>query len=91
MNSSHITITLQNPSPLPINFLKLTLTDSLAPLTRAILGEPGLSATEVYELEREVCLDSRRVLWWDEDEGGTRIEGGEKKVIKVGVLGKVGW
>lgn len=93
--TSTIQITLENASPIPINYLKLSFEDSTVRAATRIAQDNELGAEEAYELDWDVR--NRSVFTWEnpvtlgagEGEEGLIIPGG-RKVLKIKCLGKVG-
>ncbi|KAJ7063346.1 TRAPP II complex [Mycena amicta] len=84
---STIRITLENVSPLPIDFLRLVLDDSTIAPGQQALASGELSVFDTYETEYDLL--HRPVFSWNKDE--TRdIPPGHKLTINVNCYGKVG-
>ncbi|KAI0031712.1 TRAPP II complex [Vararia minispora EC-137] len=86
---STIRLTLENVSPLPVDFLRLTFDDSTVGPAQAALAEGELSVFETYETE--YALLKRPVFSWDAARHeGRVIRPGQKEVVEVVCAGKVG-
>ncbi|BGO92090.1 hypothetical protein NBRC10512_000821 [Rhodotorula toruloides] len=84
---STIRIGLENTSPSPVDFVKVTFSDSLSASTQAYLAENELSAPEVYELEADGV--HRPVFRWDGSPKMTILPGASH-VLEIQCLGKIG-
>lgn len=86
---STIRITLENVSPLPIDYLNLTFDDSTMGLAQQALLEGELSVFDTYETEYD--LVHRQVLTWDAENGKIEIPPGKMMTMTVNCFGKAGW
>jgi hypothetical protein len=86
---SVIRLTLENVSAFPVDFLKLTFEDSTVAPVRQILADGDLSISERYEIEYDLLR--RPVFHWRSREEPNNIKPGQKVVLNIGCLGKVGW
>lgn len=93
--TSTIQITLENTSPIPINYLKLSFEDSTVRAATRVMQENELGAEEAYELDWDVR--NRSVFTWENPMTLGAGEGDEclivpggRKVLKIKCLGKVG-
>lgn len=84
-----IRLTLENVSAFPVDFLKLTFEDSTIAPVRQILTEGDLSVSERYEIEYDLLR--RPVFNWRSREEPSGVKPGQKAVLTVACLGKVGW
>ncbi|KAG5727958.1 Transport protein particle subunit [Termitomyces sp. T112] len=86
---STIRITLENVSPLPIDFLKLVFDDSTIAPAQQALSEGELSVFETYETE--YSLMQRPMFSWSRGEAkDIHIRPGQKVTLSVTCIGKVG-
>ncbi|GAA6025577.1 hypothetical protein JCM11491_005997 [Sporobolomyces phaffii] len=87
---STIRIALENTSAVPIDFVKLSFTDSLAQSIEAYLADHDVPAVEAFELASEV--QHRPVFTWDGAASNTTtsILPGAAHVLEVKCLGKIG-
>ncbi|KAK4057137.1 hypothetical protein OIO90_001632 [Microbotryomycetes sp. JL221] len=83
-----IRIALENTSPSPVDFCKLSFVDSHATLTEAYLVENELSPSEAYEIESDNV--HRPVFSWQRQSETIQIQPGSSIVLVVQCLGKVG-
>ncbi|KAF7338264.1 hypothetical protein MVEN_02051700 [Mycena venus] len=84
---STIRITLENVSPLPIDFLRLVFDDStIAPVQQA-LATGDLSVFDTYETEYDLL--HRPVFSWNKEDAKD-IPPGQKLTVNVNCYGKVG-
>lgn len=86
--STTIRLTVENVSLLPINFLKLTFDDSTIAPMQQMLGEGALSIAETYEVEYD--LRRRPVFQWRAKDEPKEVRPGQKSVLTVSCLGKIG-
>ncbi|KAF8077925.1 TRAPP II complex [Lyophyllum atratum] len=84
---STIRITLENVSPLPIDFLRLVFDDSTIAPAQQALAEGELSVFDTYETE--YSLIQRPVFSWNKEEAKI-IQPGQKLSLTVTCIGKVG-
>ncbi|BGP16900.1 hypothetical protein JCM10213v2_004908 [Rhodosporidiobolus nylandii] len=84
---STIRIGLENTSPCPIDFVRLTFTDSLSASTQAYLAENDLPAAEAYELEADSL--QRPVFRWSGSTAASILPGASH-VLEIQCLGKIG-
>ncbi|KAF7304920.1 hypothetical protein MKEN_01206300 [Mycena kentingensis (nom. inval.)] len=84
---STIRITLENVSPLPIDFLRLVFDDSTIAPAQAALASGELSVFDTYETEYDLL--HRPVFSWNKDDTKD-IPPGHKLTINVNCYGKVG-
>ncbi|KAF5380960.1 hypothetical protein D9615_003973 [Tricholomella constricta] len=84
---STIRITLENVSPLPIDFLRLVFDDSTIAPAQQALAEGELSVFDTYETE--YGLIQRPVFSWNNEEDKS-IQPGQKLSLTVTCIGKVG-
>lgn len=85
---SSIRITLENVSTLPIDFVRLSFDDNTIAPAQQALADGELSVFDTYETEYE--LIQKPAFSWDARES-KEIPPGEKTVLTVTCLGKVGW
>ncbi|KAG6850996.1 hypothetical protein H0H93_004483 [Arthromyces matolae] len=86
---STIRITLENVSPLPIDFLRLVFEDSTIAPAQQALAEGDLSVFDTYETE--YSLIQRPVFSWNQEEGkDIHIRPGQKVTLSITCIGKVG-
>lgn len=88
LRRSTIRITLENVSPLPIDFLRVVFDDSTIAPAQQALAEGDLSVFDTYETEHG--LIHRPVFSWNKDEE-KEIPPGQKLTLSVKCIGKVGW
>lgn len=86
---SAIRITLENVSSLPVDFVRLTFDDSTIAPAQQALADGELSVYDTYETEYD--LIHRPVFTWDSSSSTQSAGPGEKLVLNVNCLGKVGW
>ncbi|RDB21392.1 hypothetical protein Hypma_011623 [Hypsizygus marmoreus] len=84
---STIRITLENVSPLPIDFLRLVFDDSTIAPAQQALAEGELSVFDTYETEHS--LIQKPVFSWNKEEAKA-IPPGQKLTVTVTCIGKVG-
>lgn len=85
------TITLQNASSCPVDFVLFTFQDSTTRQLQSALSNKDLLPVEVYELELK--LAAKPALRWrrqGQDPGDCSIAAGQKATFTVDVLGKPG-
>ncbi|BGP55929.1 hypothetical protein JCM8202v2_003536 [Rhodotorula sphaerocarpa] len=82
-----ISITVENTSATPVDFVQLTFSDSLTTSAQAYLAESGLDAAEVYMLESDAA--ERPVFRWHGDLE-TSIPPGASHTLEVACRGKLG-
>ncbi|KAG6866933.1 hypothetical protein C0991_003849 [Blastosporella zonata] len=86
---STIRITLENVSPLPIDFLRLVFDDSTIAPAQQALSEGEMSVFDTYETE--FSLIQRPVLSWNQDDAkDIHIRPGQKMTLTITCIGKVG-
>ncbi|KIJ69369.1 hypothetical protein HYDPIDRAFT_24212 [Hydnomerulius pinastri MD-312] len=85
---STIRLTLENVSAVPIDFLRLSFDDSTITPAQEALSEGQLSVFETYETEYN--LIHRQAFSWHRDKEVKVINPGQKIVLSVTCLGKVG-
>jgi hypothetical protein len=85
---STIRLGVENTSSCPIDFVKLSFTDSYTESTQQYLEEGEISSSEAYELESDIIR--RPVFSWS-GESALAIPPGSSAIIEVSCLGKVGW
>ncbi|KAG6900876.1 hypothetical protein C0993_009994 [Termitomyces sp. T159_Od127] len=86
---SNIRITLENVSPVPIDFLRLVFDDSTIAPAQQALSEGQLTVFETYETE--YSLIQRPVFSWNQEEvKDIHIRPGQKITLSVTCIGKVG-
>ncbi|KAH7889670.1 TRAPP II complex [Phlebopus sp. FC_14] len=83
-----IRLTLENVSALPVDFLRLSFEDSTIGPAQEALSEGNLNAFESYEIEYD--LVHRPAFSWQSDNEVKVINPGQKIVMSVTCLGKVG-
>ncbi|KAG8813731.1 hypothetical protein FRC17_001450 [Serendipita sp. 399] len=86
--STTIRLTVENVSALPIDFLKLTFDDSTIAPMQQLLNEGELTVAETYEAEYD--LQRRPVFQWKSKDEPTEVRSGQKAVLTVSCLGKIG-
>ena len=86
---SSIRLTLENVSPLPIDFLRLTFDDSTIAPAQQALSEGELSVFDTYETEYN--LIHRPAFSWTQEQGQLEILPGRKVAVVIAFTGKVGW
>ncbi|KAJ7155939.1 TRAPP II complex [Mycena crocata] len=84
---STIRITLENVSPLPIDFLRLAFDDSTIAPAQQALANGDLSVFDTYETEFDLL--HRPVFSWNKEDAKD-IPPGHKLTINVNCFGKVG-
>ncbi|KAJ7285808.1 TRAPP II complex [Mycena rebaudengoi] len=84
---STIRITLENVSPLSIDFLRLVFDDSTIAPAQQALANGGLSVFDTYETEYDLL--HRPVFSWNKDDTKD-IPPGHKLTVNVNCYGKVG-
>ncbi|KAF9075275.1 TRAPP II complex [Rhodocollybia butyracea] len=82
-----IRITLENISPLPIDFVRLAFDDSTIIPAQQALAEGDMSVFETYETE--YALIHRPVFSWNKNDSVT-IGPGRKVTLTINCFGKVG-
>jgi hypothetical protein len=85
---STIRITLENVSPLPIDFLRLVFDDSTIAPAQQALANGDLSVFDTYETEYDLL--HRPVFSWNKEDAKD-IPAGQKLTVNVNCYGKVGW
>ncbi|KAG6909694.1 hypothetical protein DXG01_015895 [Tephrocybe rancida] len=86
---STIRMTLENVSPLPIDFLRLVFDDSTIAPAQQALSEGEMSVFETYETE--FSLIQRPVFSWDKENAkDIHIRPGQKLTLTITCIGKVG-
>ncbi|KAF9227891.1 hypothetical protein BS17DRAFT_693370 [Gyrodon lividus] len=85
---STIRLTLENVSALPIDFLKLSFEDSTVSPAQEVLSEGGLGVFETYETEYDLL--HRQAFSWNGDKEVKVVKPGQKIVVSVTCLGKIG-
>ncbi|KAK4051457.1 hypothetical protein OIV83_002941 [Microbotryomycetes sp. JL201] len=83
-----IRIALENTSPLPVDFVKLSFADSHAVMTEAYLADNEHSASDAYEIESDNLY--RPVFSWKQLDGAQMVDAGSSVVLEVQCLGKAG-
>lgn len=89
IHSSTIRLTIENVSTLPIDFLKLTFDDSTIAASQQVLAEGDLPIALVYETE--YGLIRKPVFSWRTRDEPKEVKPGQKAVLTVSCLGKIGW
>ncbi|KAJ7940592.1 TRAPP II complex [Mycena leptocephala] len=84
---STIRITLENVSPLPIDFLRLVFDDSTIAPAQQALANGDLSVFDTYETEYDLL--HRPVFSWNKEDAKD-IPAGQKLTVNVNCYGKVG-
>ncbi|KAJ6496720.1 TRAPP II complex [Mycena vitilis] len=84
---STIRITLENVSPLPIDFLRLVFDDSTIAPAQQALANGDLSVFDTYETEYDLL--HRPVFSWNREDAKD-IPPGQKLTVNVNCYGKVG-
>lgn len=84
---SVISITLQNISSLPVDYLNVTFNDSIRDDTEVKLAEGNLLSPSVYELEYDIVKNP--VFAWDATFHG--IQPAKEEIILIACTGKAGW
>ncbi|KZO95888.1 hypothetical protein CALVIDRAFT_537860 [Calocera viscosa TUFC12733] len=84
--TSALTLTLENMSPLKVNFLRVTFEDSTMAPAQAALAEGELSTAAQYETEYD--LVRRPVFKWEQSASPLHIASGKTSTISVTCLGK---
>ncbi|KAJ6502507.1 TRAPP II complex [Mycena sanguinolenta] len=84
---STIRITLENVSPLPIDFLRLAFDDSTIAPAQQALATGDLSVFDTYETEYDLL--HRPVFSWNKEEAKV-MPPGQKLTVNVNCYGKVG-
>lgn len=87
-NRATVRITLENISPLPINFLRVVFEDSTIAGAQQLLSEGNLSVFDAYETEYDII--NRPLFSWDTEETQI-IQPGENISLNLRCYGKVGW
>ncbi|KAJ5173891.1 TRAPP II complex [Penicillium coprophilum] len=85
------TVTLQNASSCPVDFVLFTFQDSTTRQLQSALSNKDLLPVEIYELELK--LATKPALRWrrqGQDPGDCSIAAGQKATFTVDVLGKPG-
>ena len=85
---SSIRLTLENVSPIPVDFLHLSFEDSTIEPAQRALADGNLSVFETYETE--YSLIHRPVFSWDLKEAKS-IPPNQNVTLTLGCFGKVGW
>jgi trafficking protein particle complex subunit 9 len=85
---SHVRITFENVSHLPIDFLHLSFDDSTITPAQQALADGVLSVFDTYETEYD--LIHRPTFSWNKDDARD-IAPGQKLTLTVICTGKVGW
>jgi trafficking protein particle complex subunit 9 len=86
---STIRITVENVSSMPIEFIRVTCTDSTMAPAQQALTDGQLSVFETYETEYELL--HRPVFQWNMDSEPSSIAPGRRAVLTIICSGKVGW
>ena len=86
---SAIRLVVENASSQPINFLKLTFTDTLSTESEVLLNEAGLDPVQAHMVETE--LRERPVLVWEQADQPVCIPPGAQQSISIRYFGKFGW
>ncbi|KZT58996.1 hypothetical protein CALCODRAFT_219199 [Calocera cornea HHB12733] len=84
--TSALTVTLENMSPLKVNFVRVTFEDSTMAPAQAALAEGDLSTAAQYETEYD--LVRRPVFTWQQPSGPINIPSGKTGTLSVTCLGK---
>ncbi|KAJ7343441.1 TRAPP II complex [Mycena albidolilacea] len=84
---STIRLTLENVSPLPIDFLRLAFDDSTIASAQQALATGDLSVFDTYETEYDLL--HRPLFAWNKEDGKD-IPPGQKLTVNVNCYGKVG-
>ncbi|KIJ44069.1 hypothetical protein M422DRAFT_252562 [Sphaerobolus stellatus SS14] len=87
--TSHIRVTVENVSSIPIKFLKVTCIDSTMAPAQQALTDGELSVFEMYETEYELL--HRPMFRWDPDNEPKSVPPGRKAVLTIVCSGKIGW
>jgi hypothetical protein len=87
-NRSTIRLTLENVSPIAVDFLHCAFEDSTIVPAQKALAEGNLSVFETYETENS--LINNPVFSWDQDEVKV-IARNQNLTLTLGCFGKVGW
>jgi len=85
---STIRLTLENVSPIPVDFLHFAFEDSTIEPAQKALADGNLSVFETYETEYN--LIHKPVFSWDHDETKA-IAPSHHLTLTLGCFGKVGW
>lgn len=85
---STIRLTLENISPLPVDFLRLAFDDSTIGPAQQALADGNLSVFDTYETE--YSLIHQPMFSWNKDEA-KEISPGQKLTVTVNCCGKVDW
>lgn len=88
IDRSSVCITLENISPLPIDFLRVVFEDSTIALAQQLLSEGNLSVFDAYETEHD--LINRPLFSWDTEQGQVILPG-ENISLSLTCHGKGGW
>lgn len=86
---STIRLTLENISPLPVDFFTLSFDDSTIAPAQEALAEGQLSVFEAFETQYD--LIHRQAFSWNKDKEVKVINPGQKIVVSVACFGKVKW
>ncbi|KAF7363484.1 hypothetical protein MSAN_01004300 [Mycena sanguinolenta] len=87
MSRSTIRITLENVSPLPIDFLRLAFDDSTIAPAQQALATGDLSVFDTYETEYDLL--HRPMFSWNKEDAKV-MPPGQKLTVNVNCYGKVG-
>lgn len=85
---STIRLTLENVSPITVDFLHFAFEDSTIEPAQKALADGNLSVSDTYETEYN--LIHRPVFSWDQDEAKT-IAPNHNLTLTLECYGKVGW
>jgi len=85
---STIRVTLENVSPIPVDFLHFAFEDSTIEPAQKALADGSLSVFETYETE--YSLIHTPVFSWDQDEAKI-IAPNQNLTLTLSCFGKVGW
>lgn len=80
---------MENVSAIPIEFFKVTCTDSTMAPAQQALADGELSVFETYETEYELL--HRPVFQWNPEKEPVSIAPGRRAVFTIVCSGKVGW
>jgi hypothetical protein len=83
-----IRLILENPSTVPVDFIKLSFDDSTAREAQAVINEGELSPEHAYELDWDQ-INQPALTWQNPNE--TTIQPGGRVTLLIKCLGKVGW
>lgn len=84
---SVIQVTLENSSPVPVDFVRLSFDDSVTREAQGLLSDNELALEQAYALEQD--LFQRPVFAWDSN-SQISIPPGGRATLSIRVLGKVG-